>query len=287
MERVSHLVQFFFSGLTAGSIYALMAVSLLIVYRVSRLICFSQGEFYVIGALSMIALISRRIPYGLAFLLSILICALLAGVLQYGFIRRLLRESTGTLIVMTIGLSLLLKGASLLIWGRQAYVTEPLVEGSVSLVGATLPLQVFVIMGMTGICFTLLWLFFDKTLEGLAMRACAENQDAAVLMGINVNRTSLIAWMWGGGMGALAGTLVSPLLFIQYASGLMPMVKGFIAMSVGGLGSVAGVTLGGFFLGLVESYTIGLLSSKYSDAVVFTILIVCLLLRPSGLFSRE
>lgn len=288
MGDLSHLVQFFYSGITAGSIYALIAVSLLIVYRVSNLICFAQGEFFVIGALTMTTLISKGVSYGLSFLISIVIAVLLGGLIQHTVIKRIIKSSIGTLIVMTIGISLLLRGVALLIWGREAYVTKPLIGGPpIKLLGASLPLQVLVIIGVTACCLFLLWLFFEKTLEGLAMRACAENQDAASLMGINVGKISLFAWMWGGGIGALAGMVVAPLLFIQYMSGIMPMVKGFIAMSIGGLGSLVGVTLGGFLLGLIEAYTIGLVSSKFADAVVFTVLVLCLLFRPSGLFTRN
>lgn len=287
MGEFSHLVQFFLSGITAGSIYALIAVSLLIVYRVSNLICFAQGEFFVIGALTMTTLLSRGIPYILSFLISLAVAVILGGLIQKTVIKRIIRSSIGTLIVMTIGISLLLRGVSLLIWGREAYVTKALIEGPpIRFFGASLPLQVLVILSITAACLFLLYLFFEKTLEGLAMRACAENQDGASLMGINVGRISLFAWMWGGGIGALAGMVVSPLLFIQYMSGIMPMVKGFIAMSIGGLGSLFGVTLGGFLLGLVEAYTIGLVSSKFADAVVFTVLVLCLLFKPSGLFGR-
>lgn len=288
MDNFSHIVQFFFSGLTSGSIYALIAVSLLIVYRVSQLICFSQGEFYVFGALTMVTLAAKGVPLGLSIAISLCVGVLLGGLIQYALIRRLTNRSIGTLIVMTIAISLFLRGLALLIWGRESYVAKPFFTAPpVSFLGASLPVQVFLIIGITAMILFCLWLFFEKTLVGLAMRACAENTDGARLMGINADFVSFLAWIWGAGIGALSGMVVAPLLFIQYTSGIMPMVKGFIAMSIGGLTSVFGAALGGLLLGLVESYTIGLLSSKFSDAIVFTLLILCLIFKPSGIFARN
>jgi branched-chain amino acid transport system permease protein len=288
MSDFSYLVQFFFSGLTSGSIYALIAVSLVIVYRASQLICFSQGEFYVFGALIMASLLMKGIPLLAAFLLSLLSSVIMAGFIQYIVIRRLLKKPIGMLIVMTIAISLTLRGFALLIWGRESYVVRPFFQvAPLSFVGATLPSQVFLIMGVTALVLLCLWLFFEKTLIGLAMRACAENPDAASLMGINVHRMSLFAWMWGGAIGAISGMVVAPLLFTQYTSGIMPMVKGFIAMSIGGLTGISGAALGGFLLGLTEAFTVGLVSSRFSDAIVFTILIIVLIFKPSGLFARS
>ena len=123
------------------------------------------------------------------------------------------------------------------------------------------------------------------------MRACAENRLGASLMGISTEKAAIFSWAWGAGIGALAGMVVAPLLFMQYSSGVMPMVKGFIAMSIGGLASIVGAVVAGYLLGIVEAYTVGLISSQFSDTIVFALLIVVLVLRPNGLFgatrSRE
>jgi branched-chain amino acid transport system permease protein len=132
----------------------------------------------------------------------------------------------------------------------------------------------------------MIWLFFEKTMLGIAMRACAENRLGASLMGISTQKAALLAWAWGSGIGALAGMAIAPLLFMQYGSGVMPMVKGFIAVSIGGLSSIVGSVVAGFLLGTVEAYTIGLISSKFSDAIVFSLLMVVLIFKPSGLFSK-
>jgi branched-chain amino acid transport system permease protein len=128
------------------------------------------------------------------------------------------------------------------------------------------------------------WFFFEKTTLGIAMRACAENRQGASFMGISTSKAAILSWAWGSAIGALAGMVVAPILFIQYGSGVMPMVKGFIAMSIGGLASIVGAVVAGYLLGLIEAYTIGLLSSQFSDPIVFAILIVILVFRPNGLF---
>jgi branched-chain amino acid transport system permease protein len=288
MGDISHLVQFFFSGLTTGSIYALIAVSLVIVYKVSQLICFSQGEFFVFGALTMVTLTSKGIPVPLAFALAVLIAMALGGLIQQVLIRPIQGASVGALIVMTIAISLTLRGLAMVIWGRESHILRPFSQGApLQIFGATLQLQVFWIVGITALALLLIWLFFEKTSLGIAMRACAENPLGASLMGISVQKAAFFAWAWGAGIGALAGIAVAPLLFTQYTSGVMPMVKGFIAMSIGGLSSIVGSVVAGILLGIIESYTIGVISSKFSDTIVFALLMVVLIVKPSGLFGKS
>lgn len=292
MNESSALVQFFFSGLTSGSVYALIAVSLVIVYKVSLLICFAQGEFFVIGALTMVTLTSKGLPMPLAFACSVLISAAVGALVERFLIRPIRDASVGSLIVMTIAISLALRGLALLIWGKESKILPPFSAGKpIGVFGATLQPQVLWIIGITILVLLVIWLFFEKTTMGVAMRACAENRLGASLMGISTEKAALLSWAWGSGIGALAGMAVAPLLFMQYSSGVMPMVKGFIAMSVGGLASIVGAVVAGYLLGVVEAYTIGLISSQFSDTIVFTLLIIVLIFKPSGLFgatrSRE
>ena len=292
MIEFSSLTQFFFSGLTSGSVYALIAVSLVIVYKVSLLICFAQGEFFVIGALTMVTLTSKGLPMPLAFVLSVLISAIIGALIERVLIRPIQNASVGSLIVMTIAISLALRGLALLIWGKESHILQPFSSGkAIHVLGATLQPQVLWIIGITILVLLVIWLFFEKTTLGIAMRACAENRLGASLMGISTQKAALFSWAWGSAIGALAGMAVAPLLFMQYSSGMMPMVKGFIAMSIGGLASIVGAVVAGYLLGVVEAYTIGLISSQFSDTIVFTLLIIVLIFKPSGLFgttrSRE
>jgi branched-chain amino acid transport system permease protein len=267
--------------------YALIAVSLVIVYKVSMLICFAQGEFFVIGALSMITLVSKGLPMPAAFVLSVLIATALGALVQRLLIKPIQNSGIGNLIVMTIAISLALRGSALLIWGKESHILKPFSSANpVPILGATLQPQVLWIIAITIVVLLMIWLFFEKTMLGIAMRACAENRLGASLMGISTEKTALLAWAWGSGIGALAGVAIAPLLFMQYGSGVMPMVKGFIAVSIGGLSSIVGSVVAGFLLGTVEAYTIGLVSSKFADTIVFSLLIVVLIFKPSGLFSK-
>jgi branched-chain amino acid transport system permease protein len=286
MGEYSYLVQFLFSGLTTGSIYALMAVSLVIVYKVSQLICFAQGEFFVIGALTMTTLVSKGVPMPLSFVLSVLIATVLGAAVERVLIRPIQDAGTGALIVMTVAISMTLRGLSLVIWGKESHVLKPFTAGDpILILGATLLPQVLWIIGITGLALFVIWFFLEKTTLGVAMRACSENRLGASLMGISTQKAALLSWAWGAAIGALAGMAVAPLLFMQYGSGVMPMVKGFIAMSIGGLASIVGAVVAGYLLGIVEAYTVGLISSQFSDPIVFAILIVILIFRPNGLFG--
>jgi len=286
MGEYSYLVQFLFSGLTSGSIYALMAVSLVIVYKVSQLICFAQGEFFVIGALTMTSLVAKGLPMPLAFLLAVLTATIVGALVERVLIRPIQDSGVGTLIVMTVAISLTMRGLALVIWGKESHILKPYTTANpIQIFGATLLPQVIWVIGITVVVLLIIWFFFEKTTLGVAMRACSENRLGASLMGISTQRASILSWAWGGAIGALAGMAVAPLLFMQYGSGVMPMVKGFIAMSIGGLSSIVGAVGAGYLLGLIESYTIGLISSQFSDPIVFTILILVLIFRPNGLFG--
>ncbi|MGB6068706.1 MAG: branched-chain amino acid ABC transporter permease [Desulfomonilaceae bacterium] len=285
-ENISLWVQFLFSGLTAGSIYALIAVSLVIVYQTSLLICFAQGEFFVIGALTMISLVAKGLPMALAFILTVVLAAILGAAVERVLIRPIRNSGIGNLIVMTVAVSLTLRGSALVIWGKESKVLPPFTSGNpLQVLGATLQPQVLWIICITLISLLLIWFFFEKTTTGIAMRACAENRLGASLMGIGTNRVTILSWAWGAGIGAIAGMAVSPILFMQYGSGATPMVKGFIAMSIGGLASITGAVIAGYLLGIMEAYTIGVISSQYSDPIVFTLLIVVLIWKPQGLFG--
>ncbi len=288
MGDYSYLVQFLFSGLTSGSIYALMAVSLVIVYKVSQLICFAQGEFFVIGALTMTTLVSKGLPMPLAFVIAVLVATILGSLVERVLIRPIQDSGVGMLIVMTVAISLTLRGLALVVWGKESHVLKAFSAGNpIQIYGATLMPQVIWIIGITVVVLLFIWFFFEKTTLGVAMRACSENRLGASLMGISTQKAAILSWAWGSAIGALAGMAVAPLLFMQYGSGVMPMVKGFIAMSIGGLASIVGAVVAGYLLGIVEAYTVGLISSQFSDAIVFTILIIVLVFKPNGLFGSS
>lgn len=284
---VASLLQFLFSGITVGSVYALIGASLVMVYKGSRVICFAQGEYVVFGALTTTTLLERGVPLPVAAMLAVVGAMVLGTVLQRALIRPLDGRPIGTLIVMTIAMSLLLRGTALLVWGRDSHVMRPFSRGEpISVAGASLQPQVLWIVGTTAALLALLWVVFEKTVRGLSVRACSENRLGARLVGVAVEATVSQAWAWGAAIGALAGIVVAPLFFMQYSSGAMPMVKGFIAMSIGGVNSIVGAVTAGLLLGVLEGFTTGVVSSKFSDTIVFSVLILVLVLRPQGVFSR-
>jgi branched-chain amino acid transport system permease protein len=287
MFDIAVLMQFLFSGITMGSVYALIALGLVMVYNASKVLCFAQGEFFVFGALSIIAFREMGLPTPIAFVLAIVVGALIGGIVEKVFIRPMRNASVGMVITMTVGISLSMKGIAMLVWGRESHTLPPFTQGDpLSILGGYMSLQVLWVIGITLVALVLIWFFFEKTMIGLSVRACAERVAGAQLVGISVKRATFFSWCWGSGLGALAGIVVSPLIFTQYASGTMPMLKGFTAIAIGGLGTV-GAVVAGFALGLVEAYTIGFLSSKFADAIVFTILILVLLGRSSGLIGKS
>lgn len=277
---LSQIIQFTFSGLTLGSIYALMAVSLTIVYNASKVISFSQGEFFVFGALMMVTLTSIGVAIPIALVLSLVMAAALGALIERMLIKPILGSSVGTIVTMTIAISLALRGSALLTWGRSSFVSQPFSQGEpLRILGASLQLQVLWICGATGAVLLLIWLLFERTKVGLAMRACSDNSLGASLVGISVRRVNFFAWIFGSSMGALAGILVAPLYFVQYASGVMPMLSGFVAMAIGGMTSTLGAVIAGMVLGFLEAYGIGFISSQFADVIIFTVLIVTLLVR--------
>jgi branched-chain amino acid transport system permease protein len=257
-----------------------------IVYNVSRVLCFAQGEFFVFGALTMIGLTAFGLPMWIGFLLTIVLVAGLGVVLERLLVRPVQNTSVGTVITMTVAISLCLRGLGLVIWGREAHTLPAFTKSkALGIFGAYLSVQVLWIIAVAAVVLLIIWLFFEKTLLGLSMRACAENRLGASLVGISVWKTTLFAWAWGAALGALAGVVIAPLIFVRYISGTMPMLKGFTAIAIGGLTTVGSV-VAGFLLGIMEAYTVGLISSEFADAIVFSVLIVVLLGRSYGILGK-
>lgn len=278
-----------FSGLSMGAVYALLAVSLVMVYKVSKIVCFAQGEFFVVGGLTLSSLTQQfGLPLWAGLVVTLAFAALLGIIIERGVIRPVRSAGVGTVIVMTIALSITLQGVALPLWGREAHVVAPFTGlPPVELAGAFLSTQVLIVIATSAVVFGALWFFFERTLLGIAMRAAAQTPTGARLVGISVSRLTRFGWGSGVALGALAGMVIAPVIFISYSAGTMPMVKAFIAMAVGGLNSTAGALVGGFFIGVLEAYSIAFVSSEFADAIVFLFLIGFLLLRPNGLFGGD
>lgn len=284
MSLSSQVLQYVLSGLVVGGIYALIGLGFVIVYSVTRVINFAQGEFVMLGALLMVTLGGQDAPLPLAFLLALSAVSGIGALLERVAIHPVRRASVLTLIIITIGASIALRGAALLVWGTDPFALSPFSPGPpLQLGGAILVRQGLWVLAVALAIFVGLWVFFTRTYLGKAVRACAINPRAARLMGIRVDRMSLLAFGLAGGLGAAAGIVIAPITYATYDMGLMLGLKGFVAAVLGGLVSPAGAIVGGFLLGILESLAAGLVSSGYKDAVAFVILIVLCLVQVAGL----
>jgi len=283
MTLWDQLVQYTASGLVVGGVYALIGLGFVIVYSVTRIINFAQGEFVMLGALLMVSFEQAGLGAGAALALTVAAVALVGALLQRVAIHPLASAPALAVLILTIGASIALRGMALIVWGTDPVALPAFSSGPpLHFLGATMVRQGLWVLAVAAVVFAALWFFFTRTYPGTAVRACAINARAARLMGIRVDRTYLLAFALSGALGAVAGAVVAPITYATYDMGLMLGLKGFVAATLGGLVSPPGAIVGGFLLGLLESYSAGLLSSAYKDAVAFIVLIVVLLVQVAG-----
>lgn len=283
-----HLIpQFLVSGITNGSIYALIALGFCLIQNATGIVNFAQGDFVMLGAMITISLFqAAKLPLPLAFMIAILAVALVGVALQQGPIRHSRNPDILTLVMITIGASITFRGAGMLVWGKNSRIL-PALGGDTPLFfldAAILP-QTLWILGISLLVLGLLYIFFHRTLLGKAMRAAADNAYGAALIGISVRRLVALAFALSGALGALAGILITPITSMSYEGGLMLGLKGFAGAILGGYGSTLGAVVGGLLLGILESLGAGMISSSYKDAIAFVVLLGILFLRPAGLFG--
>jgi branched-chain amino acid transport system permease protein len=280
------LLQYFISGLTNGAIYAIIALGFGIIFNTTTIINFAQGEFVMLGAMCAISIYHLAPSLPLAFLGGVIIVSLVGLAFERLALRPVGEASSLTLIIITVGAGVFLKGVAMLLWGKESYPLPPFSgEAPLHLGPATILPQNLWVLGLTLVLVLALEAFFRLTLMGKAMRACAYNPRAARLVGIPASRMVQLSFALSALLGAGAGILIAPLTLGVYDMGTMLGLKGFAAAIIGGLGSLLGGVLGGLLLGLAESFTSGLISSGYRDAVTFLLLLVVLFLRPRGLLG--
>jgi branched-chain amino acid transport system permease protein len=284
----AQLLQYLLSGLTVGAIYALVALGFSIIYNASHVINFAQGEFVMIGGMATVSLIATGLPLPLAAALAIAATTLVGMAMEKFAVERVRGESVVTLIIITIGASILLRGLAGLVWDKNLHAL-PAFSGDrpIALGGATIVPQSLWVLGVTLAAVAALWWFFNRTLHGKAMLATSHNRLAAQLVGISVRRVLLVSFGLSAALGALAGILIAPITFTAWDVGVMLGLKGFAAAILGGLGSGPGAVLGGLALGLLEALSAGYVSSAYKDVIAFGIMLAVLVLMPSGLLGRR
>ncbi|HFC46270.1 MAG TPA: branched-chain amino acid ABC transporter permease [Dissulfuribacter thermophilus] len=284
---LDQLIQFLITGITIGAIYALVGLGFSLIYNASDVVNFAQGEFVMIGAMSAIFIHGAGVPYFVAILIAIFISMFVGVALEKLAIEQARNATVVTTIIITIGASIFLRGAALLIWGKEIYGfpsisgDDPIKVGNITI----LPQSLW-IMACTALFVFLLRYFFQKTLTGKAILACSFNKKAAYLMGIEVKHMLALAYGISGLLGGIAGVLITPITYMTYGAGVMLGLKGFCASILGGMGNSMGAVIGGLILGIVESLGAGFISSGYKDAISFFIILLVLFFRPAGLFGK-
>lgn len=293
MSLESQLLQYLISGLTLGSIYALIAIGLVVTFNITGIFNLALGEFVTLGALVSIALYAAGLPLVAAFALAVLFAAALGALMERAAIHpaRKADATILTLVIITIGVGIAIRGASLLIWGTHPYTLPAFSQHAPFTVGGAVVIpQSFWVLGLAVVCVAALFAFFEFTYLGKAVRACVMNRTAARLVGINPQRLSLAAFAATGALGALAGIFITPITFATYDMGFMLGLKGFVAAILGGVTNVPGAIIGGFLLGILEAFGVGLVGSGLKDAVAMIVMIAVMLVRPTGIlgaFRRE
>src|SRR3984957_12974758 len=274
---MSEFLQFFFSGVTVGAVYALVALGFTLIYNASDVVNFAQGEFVMLGGMITFFVWQAGVPLPLAAILAI-VAAAIVGVLLYKLAIEPARGApVVSLIVITIGASIFLRGGAQLVFDKQLH-RFPSFSGDdpINIFGATiLPQSLWVIAGAVAI-FLLLRLFFTHTLTGKAVLATADSRIAASLVGINPNSMMTLSFAASAAIGALAGVLVTPITLTRYDLGVAIALKGFAAAMLGGMGIPAGALAGGVLLGLIEALMAGYVSSLYKDAAALVGILVVL-----------
>lgn len=284
----SELLQFLFSGLTVGAMYALAALGYALIYNASHIVNFAQGEFIVLGAMTASILVevgtSLPLAVGLAIALTVLVGAMTE--------RLAIRPASGaplvTLLIITLGVGLIIKGAIQVAYGKGNH-SLPAFSGDTPILigGATLTPQTLWVLGVTALVVLLLAWYFTRTLGGKSMLATSHNRLAAQLVGISTSRVLMASFALSGALGAIGGVITAPITFTSYDAGVVLGLKGFAAAALGGIGSGPGALVGGLLLGVMESLAAGYLSAAYKDVVAFVLVLLVLMFMPRGLFGSK
>lgn len=285
------ILQYFINGISIGSVYAIIALGYTMVYGIAKMLNFAHGDVIMVGAyMSFVATNYLGLPPVVGVLMSMVICTVL-GIVIEGLAYKPLRGTPSLAVLITaIGVSYFLQNAAQLIWGSApksftSIVAIPpvhLFDGAVTVTGEVIVTVVVSVIIMAG----LTW-FTSSTRIGKSMRAVSEDRDAAQLMGINVNQTISVTFAIGSALAAIAGVLMcSSIPVLMPTTGSMPGIRAFTAAVFGGIGSIPGAMLGGILLGVIETFAKAYISSQFSDAIVFGVLILILLVRPAGLMGK-
>jgi branched-chain amino acid transport system permease protein len=284
---MAELLQFVFSGLTVGAIYALVALGFTLIYKASDIINFAQGEFVMLGGMITVFAAQAGLPLPVAALLAVFLTTAI-GLALHRFAVAPARGATPVaLIMITIGASIFLRGMAQIVFDKRFHSLPSLFGGDpIKIGGAAILPQSLVVLASATVIVLVLWLFIDRTMLGKAVIATAANRLAARLIGVDTRRIVDFSFAVSATIGAIAGILITPIALTSYDAGTLLALKGFAAAMLGGIGSAPGAVVGGLLIGMIEALSAGYISSNYKDAVAFLIILVVLIFIPQGLFGR-
>lgn len=285
-------LQHFINGMSIGAVYAIIALGYTMVYGIAKMLNFAHGDVIMVGAYIAFCMTNYlKLPAVVGIVAAMLVCMLLGVIIEALAYRPLRGASSLAVLITAIGISYFLQNAAQLIWGEATKSFTSVVSmAPIKLFNDQLVItgEVLLTLGVSVLVMICLTLFTGKTKMGKAMRAVAEDRDAAQLMGINVNRTISVTFAIGSALAAVAGVLLcSTVPTLQPTTGSMPGIRAFTAAVFGGIGSIPGAMIGGVVLGLIETFSKAYISTQFSDAIVFLVLIIILLVKPAGLLGKR
>ena len=286
------ILQYLINGISIGSVYAIIALGYTMVYGIAKMLNFAHGDVIMVGAyISFCVTNYLGLPVIVSILISMAVCTVLGIVIECLAYKPLRGTPSLAVLITAIGVSYFLQNAAQLIWSSSpknftsivTWAPISLFDGNLVITGEVLVTVVVSVVVMIG----LTW-FTGYTRTGKAMRAVSEDRDSAQLMGINVNQTISTTFAIGSALAAVAGVLLcSTVPTLQPTTGSMPGIRAFTAAVLGGIGSIPGAMLGGILIGIIETFAKAYISTQFSDAVVFSVLIIILLVKPAGLLGKQ
>jgi branched-chain amino acid transport system permease protein len=282
-------LQLAFTGLGIGAVYALVALGFVLIFRATNVVNFAQGEFSMVAAYMMVVFsVDLALPYWLSFLLALAGMAVLGAIFNLGVYYPLRNRSFLPVIIATIGASIFLANTVLALYGPQPQVLEGWFDTpGIQLGPVYLDSQYLLIIGVTILLVIFQYWFFEHTLIGKKLQATSQDKEMAALLGIPVAGMIMLTFVYSALLGAVAGILVAPILFVSIQMGATIALKAFAATIIGGFGDVAGAIIGGLALGLIETFGAAYISVPYKDGFAFLVLVAFLVFRPQGIFGER
>lgn len=281
--------QLLFQGIGIGSVYALVALGFVLIFRATNVVNFAQGEFSMVAAFLMVIFsVDLEWPYWISFFLSLGGMAIYGALFNLGVYFPLRHRTYLPVIISTIGASILVSNSTLALYGPQPQVLQPLLDFPGFNIGTVyLDAQYLLIIGLTVVLVAFQYWFFEHTLLGKKLQATSQDKEMASLLGIPVATMIMLTFVYSAMIGGLAGILVAPILFVSIHMGGTIALKAFAATIIGGFGDVAGAIIGGLALGVIETFGAAYVSVPYKDGFAFLVLVAFLVFRPQGIFGER